>query len=297
MKAILLFLLFTISSAVANNYTYELSVAAMFKDEMDIMPEWIEYNRMMGVEHFWLYNNGSKDHYLEFLYPYIAKGIVELIEWPGANGVNWCHIQARAYNDAIKRAKGLSKWVAIIDIDEFIVPIHHELGLLNMLKEFEKIPDCGGITLYWLMFGTSHIYDVEEGKILTESLLYRSDQYFPANDAVKTICRPECVKDCSVHTCVYHPPFKDYTLKKDHFFNYGPQEGAIAIDPVRIHHYWTRTDRYMMEVKAPRRSIHDGKPMSQELLDFYKKVLNEVYDDTILPYIPELKQRVQKPSL
>ncbi len=36
-----------------------MSLCAIFKDEADYLREWIEFHRIVGVEHFYLYNNSN----------------------------------------------------------------------------------------------------------------------------------------------------------------------------------------------------------------------------------------------
>src|SRR5579883_479648 len=61
---------------------YNLSIVAIFRNEKPYLREWIEYHRLVGVDHFYLYNNKSSDGSLEVLSPFIARGIVTLIDWP-----------------------------------------------------------------------------------------------------------------------------------------------------------------------------------------------------------------------
>ena len=65
-----------------NAYQHELSVTAIFRDEAPYLREWIEYHKLLGVEHFYLYNNLSQDKCNEVLAPYVKNGEVDLIEWP-----------------------------------------------------------------------------------------------------------------------------------------------------------------------------------------------------------------------
>ena len=44
---------------------YELGIVAIFRNEAKNLREWIEYHRLAGVEHFWLYNHGSTDNWNE----------------------------------------------------------------------------------------------------------------------------------------------------------------------------------------------------------------------------------------
>ena len=61
---------------------YQLSICAFFKNEARYLKEWIEYHRLIGVDHFYLYNNGSTDDFKRVLNPYVRKGVVTLVNWP-----------------------------------------------------------------------------------------------------------------------------------------------------------------------------------------------------------------------
>ena len=104
-----------------NSKTYHhkkvyLSVCAIFKNEPDIK-EWIEYHRIIGVERFYLYDNDSQLNEKEILKPYIEKGIVVYKYLPGNQQ------QFVAYRDALYRYKNETIWMALIDLDEYILPI------------------------------------------------------------------------------------------------------------------------------------------------------------------------------
>jgi hypothetical protein len=45
--------------------------------------EWIEFHRLVGVERFFLYNNGDREAQRELMEPYVEEGIVVLHDWPG----------------------------------------------------------------------------------------------------------------------------------------------------------------------------------------------------------------------
>lgn len=74
---------------------YALSVASIIKNEPDIL-EWIEYHRLVGVEHFYIYDNESTDGLKEKLSKYIDAGIVTYIYYPGKA------MQDKSINDAIQ---------------------------------------------------------------------------------------------------------------------------------------------------------------------------------------------------
>ena len=67
---------------------YQLSVCSLFKNESRYLREWLEYHRLIGVDHFYLYDNASTDRSVQILQPYIRAGLVTLVHWPeqGASG-------------------------------------------------------------------------------------------------------------------------------------------------------------------------------------------------------------------
>ena len=59
---------------------YNVSICAVFKNEAMYLREWIEFNHLVGVEHFYLYNNNSDDDYVSVLKPYVKNGMVTLLD-------------------------------------------------------------------------------------------------------------------------------------------------------------------------------------------------------------------------
>ena len=45
-------------------YAWFLVVVSVFKNEADVLKEWIEHHLWQGVEHFYLVDNGSTDDYM-----------------------------------------------------------------------------------------------------------------------------------------------------------------------------------------------------------------------------------------
>ena len=113
---------------------YNVSICAIFKNESKYIKEWIEFHKIVGIEHFYMYNNFSEDDYKSVLNSYINEGIVTLIEWPKKQG------QIEAYHDCIKRFSLETKWLGFIDLDEFIVPNTNITikGFIDKIISFNK---------------------------------------------------------------------------------------------------------------------------------------------------------------
>lgn len=116
------------------------SICAIFRNEEKYLKEWIEYHLLIGVDHFYLYNNRSIDGFRKVLKPYVQQGIVTLIDWPDRigqedeeSGFVWAlATQASAYENAIHiLGKGKTEWLALLNVDEFLV-----LGEQETMAEF-----------------------------------------------------------------------------------------------------------------------------------------------------------------
>ena len=105
----------------------------------------LKENMLVGVDHFFLYNNFSDDNYREILAPYIERGVVDLIDWPVPQG------QFPAYEDCWQKFRETTRWIALIDLDEFLCPVY-ETSVGTWLEKYEKYPS---VIVYWKMFGTS----------------------------------------------------------------------------------------------------------------------------------------------
>lgn len=102
---------------------YYFSICAIFKDESLSLKELVEYHKLIGVEHFYLYNNFSTDNSESILQQYINEGIVTLVDWDVAPPA-----QSAAYNDFKKKFWNETQWVAFIDLDEYIC-LKHDTNL------------------------------------------------------------------------------------------------------------------------------------------------------------------------
>lgn len=137
---------FSLSSSKESKY--HLSICAIFKNEAEYLKEWIEYHRIFGVDHFYLYNMGSQDTFQKILTPYINQGIVSLIDWPelktccdDCDVCRWAlTTQVTAYENALNfLAKYETKWLIFIDIDEFLV-CSKGIRIEEFLKKYDDYP-------------------------------------------------------------------------------------------------------------------------------------------------------------
>ena len=279
MKHLILFLLF-VSSAIGKEYT--LSVAAIFQNEARFLKEWVDYNIVIGVDHFWLYNNQSDDEYQAVLQPYIDAGIVELQQWPDL----WPDkqfafgCQAFAYQDALQKSKSKTTWLAVIDVDEFIVPLDNMSLKHTLKKHYDKY---SGVCIHWQNFGTSHVDFVQENELMIEKLTMKAKKNSPHNRWYKTVFKVDHVDTIeNPHFPVYKPWNIPVNTGKQRIF----QESDIVIKHLQINHYWSRDEFHFQSVKVARYQKW-GWPLDNIL----KKAeeLNAVQDTCIHKFLPLLR--------
>ncbi|MFT2883511.1 glycosyltransferase family 2 protein, partial [Enterobacter sp. PR-089-C-ECC] len=101
----------------------KLFVAAIIKNEMDALLEWIAYHRVVGVSGFIIADNGSNDGSRAFLDGLEKLGIVSVLDFPDVEGQK---PQLPAYERILRTCSTDIDLLAFIDADEFLVPLDPE---------------------------------------------------------------------------------------------------------------------------------------------------------------------------
>lgn len=140
------------------NLKYKISLCLIFKNEARFLSEWLDYHRTIGIEHFYLYNNGSTDNYDEILKPYIEQDLVTLHDWNIPQG------QIRAYEHCYDNYREQSNWIGFIDTDEFIC-LNSGKNIIDWLSCNDKFP---AICLYWHMFGSGGRVEHDDNELVIE---------------------------------------------------------------------------------------------------------------------------------
>lgn len=126
---------------------YYLSVCAVVRNEAPYIEEWIEWHLLMGVEHFYLYDNNSTDNLIEKLEKYVTRNVVTY------STISTVPVQFIAYNKCLLDYRFESRWIAFIDVDEFIfLPgLRARVALPEVLAEYQ---DFAILACHWLLFGS-----------------------------------------------------------------------------------------------------------------------------------------------
>ncbi len=267
---------------------YDLSICTIFQNEAPYLKEWIEFHKQVGVQHFFLFNDQSEDNFVEVLAPYIEAGELDLYEWPIPKDIPWIPQQQACFNEGLRITNGVSRWVAFIDTDEFLFPVTQE-RLVDVLKEYEKF---GGIKVHWVMYGTSDVPKIPEGRLMIETLTRRlSSSHWRNTTGGKSIVKPHRARSSgNIHTFVYkNPYYAVYEGKK--------RSSGYSLKRLRINHYWTRDEDFFYKVKFPRHEKCERQKASVTEADYegvqpMLKRMNGVEDKAIFRFIPRLKEKM-----
>ncbi len=254
-----------------------MSICAIFKDEAPYLQEWIEFHRLLGVEKFYLYNNNSRDNFAEILQHYCDSQLVRLHDCPVSPG------QMTAYFHCLKNYRQESRWIAFIDLDEFLFPTEADC-LPAILHEYEKF---AGVLVNWLMFGSSGHVTKPEGLVIA-NYTKRANPDFPANRLFKTIVNPvEAIRALNPHLFYFRNDLKAVTENKIPF--HGELTPDLSVSKLRINHYFLKSrEEFKKKVERGRADIKK----SRKIDEFDSNDRNEIEDLTISLFIPALKSKI-----
>lgn len=244
---------------------YYLAVCAIAKDEGPYFQEWIEWHRKQGVEKFYIYDNESTDNTKEVLLPYIRSGIVEYCYWPGERQ------QLAVYDDCFDKHRTEARWIAVIDLDEFIVPIKD-----HTIPEFlHRMEQYSSVEINWLVYGSGGAKKREPGGVM-ERFRYHSLPEHKVNTHVKSIVDPKRV--CTMTGC--HEAARISGLSADSHGNplkKGFRDRIPQQDVIRINHYAVKSYEEFLEKQLRGRASGTQKIVKPEYFTQYD--LNDIIED------------------
>lgn len=247
-----------------------LAVCAIFRNEANYLEEWLDFHTKNGVDEFFLINHKSEDHFRSVLRPWISRGLVHLIDATTDD-------QVLEYNNVLKKFGEQVKWLAFIDLDEFLFsPTNASLPMV--LKKFKRV---AGVFVYWRLFGSSSIptpvgadgairsfrlclppapdFESLEAQRLVHRTIKEKAKMTGSPIQGKCIIRPSRVREMGVH---WPNEFRGYLsdesgrFSKTHF----PQlisKFLPSMEILRINHYWSRSIEELT-FKSLREPVHRG---------------------------------------
>ena len=269
---------------------YYFSICAIFKDEAKFLQEWVEYHRMLGVDHIYLYNNNSTDNYLDVLRRYMEEDFVSLVDWEE----NFA--QCEAYKHCCDNVRKENFWLAFIDIDEFIVP-HKATDIKCFLRSYEDFPV---VTLYWKMFGTGGLVCRDESKLLIEQFTVSWPKLDGTGKCILNM--NECFEfhSVGVHRTTAHVKLGNFSIKVPpitewrRFIIFPQIYESPKKNTIQLNHYWSKAfDDYVYKISKGDVARAENLIIRSKKEFFYLHEINNTSEDKVIfRFLMRLKIRM-----
>ncbi|MCC7275930.1 MAG: glycosyltransferase family 92 protein [Alphaproteobacteria bacterium] len=274
----------------------ELAACAIFRDEARHLAEWLAFHRLVGVERFFLYDNGSIDDWQAAI---TASGIADAVtvtSWPLSPG------QRAAYDDCLFRFGPQARWIAFIDCDEFLFATDGA-DLRETLAHYAEWP---GVGVNQIEYGASGHRRRPSGPVTRNyvrrgaidlrigipAMLRRpgldpedAASYRPQFTWVRSVVQPVHAVQCRTpQSFAYRDGAR--AVAEDGTPLDGSWSERVSVERLRINHYWSRSLEDLAEKVA--RGSPDGPPLALPRALDKESRLNTETDTAIFPIAARL---------
>jgi hypothetical protein len=263
----------------ARSEKYGVAIAAIFKNENLYIREWLEFHILVGVDHFYLYDNDGGEEAQNILKPYVDQGYVTRHPWTHLDGTK--HDRATPYKQrnknhmafghAAKTYRPDFRWLMKIDIDEFLFPLDGD-EVPPLLERYDRgrikglrIPrinfgDNGHLTRPDALLGEAY---TRREKVLSDHKDLANSRFLSSNDHTN-----------SAHAWGYRWWKPGRVVRED------------EIEQLRVNHYYTKS----ISEWLGRQNTSGGRPMTEEGFKLKNEGRNDVEDTSMLRFVPGIKQ-------
>ena len=230
----------------------KVAILAIAKNESRYIKEWLDYHRNLGVDQFFIINNDEPDN--DIMYNILeaeskAKNDIVQINIPGAEELKKVGMQEGAYNGVYQQVIRICsdiKWLAIIDIDEFL---YFDGKSAKEYLAQQIFNDTDVIHLNWRIFGDNGQIHYEDKPVQERfpkqcplNVSYNSDERAKGiyeNMFVKSIVRLTD-KPMRIHAHVTHVQ-NGITRRSDGTVSTNPWFESLSTDNNYVKHYNTKS--------------------------------------------------------
>ena len=253
-----------------------LSVLAIFKNETHILDEWILHYLKEGCDHFYLIDNGSEDNPKRILRKYADK-----ISYFRSEAR---HCQVELYNRLRAKIVEESRWVAVVDLDEFLFSKKKDSTLKSYLEsESESV---GQVICPWTMFGSSGLIKQPiDGVVRNFTSTWNMSNV--SRIEVKSIVRTRDLEKFSIHIHTIRRTSRSITSAGEVIPDPTPWlPGKEAENPkaeLQLNHYCIQSLDYFKSVKATRGAADvAAHEKVRDMTYFQKYDRNQKHDHALL---------------
>ncbi len=234
------------------------------------MLDFIKYHRHVGVERFIFFDR--EYHPLSKLLA--GEPDVEIIHFPDVPA----NVHAEAWKNLIAYNKGKTKWLALIDADQALVPVHTN-DVRYLLSHYEAY---ASLQCNWKTFGSGGHLTKTPGSVY-ERFTKCAPTQSKYNAPTQFICQPDRTLALRTHD-PHHPrlPDNEMSVNTARVKVVGPFNHHVLHDIMYVAHYSNKSREEWAIKNAKGRADIFGEKMSFTQFDEYEAECNLDSDDRVL---------------
>jgi hypothetical protein len=221
--------------AVVGKSDLKVAVFAICKNENPYILEWVAYQKLVGFDKVFVYDNVSDDGTSETLIRLHNEGEITRIFWPRLPDVA---PQRSAYADFLERFASEFDWAMMCDLDEFLCVDDGDVkGFIS--KGVAVNASVSAIAVPWLIFGASGHEKLEDDLVVN-----RFDHcQMKCARSVKSLFRPSDTFNIRTHIVdIGCGEYVDNEFSPAVWSNIAPTDlHKPNFGGARIHHYFTKS--------------------------------------------------------
>lgn len=271
-----------------------ISLCAIVKDEHpNNLQEFIAHHLGIGIEHCYIYDNGSSIPISNILKNYIDAGLVSVIYFPEKG------VQMQAYSGCLNAFGKDNEFIAFIDMDELIIPKSHD-NMQDFLRQYNSLLHLGSFAINWKIFGSEingELAITKPNQLMSEIYIKSSNNEFEENKHIKSIVRPKNTKffNLDPHHATLHNGYFNYNEKMQNIR--GPFAQPCSTETIQINHYFTRSkEEWEKKVLKGRADVSDSNIPGREIHEWesFNNNCNMIEDCSALRFVNKTKEIMEK---
>ena len=187
-------------------------------------------------------------------------------------------MQDRAYEHCSKHFGNETKWMMVLDLDEFMV-LKQKKNLKEFMAEFS---DCSQVSIHWMIYGSSHHVKAPQGGVLANFKSHEDKPMFSS----KSIFNPRTVTGWGSHYMWVCGKWVNEAGAE-----FGRIRDVCPVNKAQINHYIIKSWEEFYNRKVARGRA-DYYTFGEDLKEYFDSLdHNEITDDLMMPYVKELKAK------
>ena len=270
-----------------------VAIVLIVRNEARHIAEWARFHHAAGVRHFFVYDNGPGDGTSDAIRAALPQENLTLIPWAQprfrTTRGREIHNQVLAYAHALMNFGPAFRWMAFIDVDEFLVPVS-----ANSIPEaLQGLEGAAHLSLPWQMFGRNGHAAPPTGGVVQNYLHRARDSFALAHGLnFKCLVDPARVTEVGVHDFTMDGRDEGVNDAGTVFAHKDRKNPAFSSRArLQLNHYYTRSDDELQAKigRGSNKSVAPDKHIRRVMRIVHAIEADTVPDRTAVDFVARLQ--------